>query len=235
MGSAGPSEPCDILVRNGYVLTVDARADGLPVGRRGRPGQPDRGGGTRPGREPPASGPPGCSTPAARPVHPGMIDGHLHSTCHLTRTAFGDDPAVTGGTGLHRVVQRARPTTTSTPARWWPSWRWSATASRPAWSRARPSSRTRWPRPPRLSASACRWPTRSCGTPWTGATRWPPAFPRAPATRQAGPGPPRRAAPAEQGPRGPGARATSPSTAPDRRPRSWSWRPRSAPTTTGSS
>jgi cytosine/adenosine deaminase-related metal-dependent hydrolase len=97
-GSAGP-EGCDLLVRHGYVLTLDDRRTVYPAGAVAVRGSRIVGVGPdaelaarfRPARVLDAQG---------GAVHPGMIDGHLHATCHLTRTAFSDDPAVTGGPGF---------------------------------------------------------------------------------------------------------------------------------------
>ena len=99
MATTGAPEPCDILVRNGYVLTLDAQRTVYPSGAVAVRGNriaavgPDRelAARFRPSRVFDAGG---------APVHPGMIDGHLHSTVHLTRTAFNDDPVVTGGVGF---------------------------------------------------------------------------------------------------------------------------------------
>jgi cytosine/adenosine deaminase-related metal-dependent hydrolase len=91
--------PCDILVRNGYVLTLDAQRTVYPSGAVAIQG--NRIVAVGPDRELAALFRPRRVFDAAgAPVHPGMIDGHLHSTVHLTRTVFDDDPAATGGVGF---------------------------------------------------------------------------------------------------------------------------------------
>jgi cytosine/adenosine deaminase-related metal-dependent hydrolase len=98
-GPEGAPARCDLLVRNGYVLTLDARRTVYPSGAVAIRG--NRIAAVGPDREL-------CARfRAARvldagggAVHPGMIDGHLHATCHLTRTAFDDDPRAAGGPGF---------------------------------------------------------------------------------------------------------------------------------------
>ena len=86
-------EACDLLIRHGYVLTVDPERTVHPDGAIAITGSTIS-----------AVGP--DAEIAARysasrvidargaPVHPGMIDPHVHTTTHLSRTAFSDDPAV---------------------------------------------------------------------------------------------------------------------------------------------
>ena len=84
-GGASAPEACDILVRNGYVLTVDAKRTVYPSGAVAIRG--NRIVAVGPEREVlPRFRPTRVFDAGGAPVHPGMIDGHLHSTCHLTRT-----------------------------------------------------------------------------------------------------------------------------------------------------
>ena len=86
-------ETCDILVTNGYVITMDAARTVHPVGAVAVTG-------TRIV----AVGPETAIAARFRPrraidagggvIHPGMIDAHLHATNHLTRTGFPDDPKI---------------------------------------------------------------------------------------------------------------------------------------------
>jgi 5-methylthioadenosine/S-adenosylhomocysteine deaminase len=86
-------EACDLLIRHGYVLTVDPERTVHPDGAIAITGSiisavgPDAEVATRysASRVIDARG---------APVHPGMIDPHVHTTTHLSRTAFSDDPAV---------------------------------------------------------------------------------------------------------------------------------------------
>jgi 5-methylthioadenosine/S-adenosylhomocysteine deaminase len=94
-GNGGAPEPCDILVRNGYVLTLDPKRTVYPSGAVAIRGNRI----AAVGRDQDLTArfrPSTIFDAAGAPVHPGMIDCHLHSTVHLTRTAFNDDPAVTG-------------------------------------------------------------------------------------------------------------------------------------------
>ncbi len=86
-------ESCDVLITNGYVITMDeARSvhqsgavavTGARIAAVGA--ERDLAARYRPKRVIDALG---------GPVHPGMIDAHLHSSIHLSRTAFTDDPRV---------------------------------------------------------------------------------------------------------------------------------------------
>jgi cytosine/adenosine deaminase-related metal-dependent hydrolase len=95
----GGTEACDLLIRNGYVLTLDGARAVYPSGavairdRQIVAVGPDRevAHRFRCSRVIDADG---------GTVHPGMFDGHLHSTCHLTRTALTDDPRVPATTGF---------------------------------------------------------------------------------------------------------------------------------------
>src|SRR4051812_1677815 len=86
-------ESCDLLIRNGYVLTLDGGRRVFPAGAVAVTGNSIVAVGTdrdlaqrfRPARVIDAAG---------GPVHPGMIDPHVHTSTHLCRTAFPDDPKV---------------------------------------------------------------------------------------------------------------------------------------------
>ena len=98
-GPNGGREPCDLVIRNGYVLTLDAQRTVYPAGSVAIRD-----------REIVGVGPDGDVASRFRAarvldaeggaVHPAMIDGHLHATCHLTRTALADDPRAAGGVGF---------------------------------------------------------------------------------------------------------------------------------------
>ncbi|HET6234890.1 MAG TPA: amidohydrolase family protein [Acetobacteraceae bacterium] len=84
---------CDLLICNGYVMTLDAERRVFACGAVAITGNSIVAVGTdhdlatrfRPQRVIDAGG---------APVHPGMIDPHLHTSTHLCRTAFPDDPKV---------------------------------------------------------------------------------------------------------------------------------------------
>ena len=92
-GTPAQTETCDILIRNGYVLTLDSERRVFPSGAVAITGNSivavgrdqDLAARFRPKRVLDAAG---------APVHPGMIDAHVHTTNHLCRTAFPDDPKV---------------------------------------------------------------------------------------------------------------------------------------------
>ena len=84
-------QDCDILVRNGFVITVDAARTVYPAGAVAILGRdivavgPEREVAARfKGRRVLDAG--------GAPVHPGLIDAHYHVTMHLTRGAVTDDP-----------------------------------------------------------------------------------------------------------------------------------------------
>jgi 5-methylthioadenosine/S-adenosylhomocysteine deaminase len=89
-GSAAPQD-CDLLIRNGYVITVDAKRRIFPSGAVAVAGGTIL-----------AVGPESEISKRFRsrhtldaggaPVHPGMIDAHYHATLHTTRGAVTDDP-----------------------------------------------------------------------------------------------------------------------------------------------
>ncbi|MGF1609720.1 MAG: amidohydrolase family protein [Kiloniellales bacterium] len=91
IAEAGP-RACDLLIRNGYLLTLDDERRVFPDGAVAI-------GGTRilaigPTREIESLYRPRQVIDAAgAAVHPGFIDGHYHATLHLTRGAISDRPA----------------------------------------------------------------------------------------------------------------------------------------------
>ena len=98
----GHPTPCDLLIRNGYVVTMDEERRVFPCGAVAVDGRriaalgPEReiAGAWRGRRVIDAGG---------APVHPGLIDGHYHVTMHGTRGAMSDDPAkpaLGGGGGI---------------------------------------------------------------------------------------------------------------------------------------
>jgi len=90
-GTAGGPDSCDLLVRHGHVLTMDARRTVYPDGAIAING-------TRIA----AVGPTAALAArfkgrrvidaAGAPVHPGFIDGHYHAGLHLSRGSMTDDP-----------------------------------------------------------------------------------------------------------------------------------------------
>ena len=90
-GASDRPQACDLIMRNGYILTVDAARQVFGAA-------PSR----QPGNTILAVGP--DSEIAAgyqashvidvhgAPVHPGLIDAHYHPTLHTTRGAVHDDP-----------------------------------------------------------------------------------------------------------------------------------------------
>lgn len=90
--------PCDLIVRNGYLLTMDAKRRIFPHGSIAISGSRIVGIGTD--REIAAKFTAGRVIEAAGgPVHPGFIDGHTHATLHLTRGAISDRPHQPSDTG----------------------------------------------------------------------------------------------------------------------------------------
>src|SRR5690348_2553948 len=91
--TSAKTETCDILIRNGYVLTLDMERRVLPSGAVAITGNSI----VAVGRDQDLA----ARFKAKRvldaqgaPVHPGMIDAHVHTSTHLCRTAFPDDPKV---------------------------------------------------------------------------------------------------------------------------------------------
>jgi cytosine/adenosine deaminase-related metal-dependent hydrolase len=97
-GAPGAPEGCDLLIRNGYLLTMDGERRVFPSGSVAITGSRIVAVGTdrdlaarfRPRRTIDARG-------AA--VHPGFIDGHTHATLQLTRGAITDRPHDPSDTG----------------------------------------------------------------------------------------------------------------------------------------
>jgi cytosine/adenosine deaminase-related metal-dependent hydrolase len=95
-------EVCDLLIRNGYVVTMDGGRRVFPTGAVAVDGKrvvavgPEREvAATWRGRRVIDAG--------GAPVHPGLIDGHYHVTMHGTRGAMSDDPskpALGGASGI---------------------------------------------------------------------------------------------------------------------------------------
>jgi len=86
-------ETCDILIRNGYVLTLDRERRVFPSGAIAITGNSI----VAVGRDQDLAGrfkAKRVFDAAGAPVHPGMIDPHVHTSTHLCRTAFPDDPKV---------------------------------------------------------------------------------------------------------------------------------------------
>ena len=102
-------QPCDILVRNGFVVTMDEARNVYPAGAVAIEG-----------RRIMAIGPEREIAPRYRPlrtldaggasVHPGLIEGHYHSTMHLTRGAVTDDPnqRAVGGAAVDKPALYSR-------------------------------------------------------------------------------------------------------------------------------
>ncbi|MBT5415613.1 MAG: amidohydrolase family protein [Rhodospirillaceae bacterium] len=88
---ADAPKPCDILIRNAYVVTVDDDRRIFPAGAVAITGR--RIVAVGPEREVAAA------FRAARVidarggvVHPGFVEGHYHASLHMSRGAIGDDP-----------------------------------------------------------------------------------------------------------------------------------------------
>ena len=79
----------DLLIRHGYLLTMDD--DGRPI-EDGAIAVRGRGSSTSAPtpRSRLATSRPARSTPAGAPVHPGLIECHMHATFHTYRGAFSD-------------------------------------------------------------------------------------------------------------------------------------------------
>lgn len=97
MAEAKPT-PCDLVIRNGYVLTMDATRRVFPCGAIAIDGTRIVAVGTD--RDIAAAYAPRRTLDAAGgPVHPGFIDGHTHATLHLSRGAMSDKPGQQHGAG----------------------------------------------------------------------------------------------------------------------------------------
>ena len=91
--AGGPSSPqaCDLLIRNGYVITLDGRRRIFRTGAVAVEGRqitavgPDR-------DVAPRFRPKRVIDAGGAPVHPGFFDCHVHMTLHSTRGAFVDTP-----------------------------------------------------------------------------------------------------------------------------------------------
>jgi 5-methylthioadenosine/S-adenosylhomocysteine deaminase len=93
MNALSQPETCDILIRNGYVLTLDRERRVFPSGAVAISGNAI----VAVGRDQDLAArfkPKRVLDAAGAPVHPGMIDPHVHTSTHLSRTAFPDDPKV---------------------------------------------------------------------------------------------------------------------------------------------
>jgi cytosine/adenosine deaminase-related metal-dependent hydrolase len=98
--SASPAAPeaCDILIVNGYVITLDEDRRIFPTGAVAISGnrivavgrEADLRAALRPRHVMDAHG---------APVHPGYIETHCHATLHTTRGAVTDDPQAFAGLG----------------------------------------------------------------------------------------------------------------------------------------
>ena len=100
LGATPGREPCDLLVRHGYLLTLDPRrtvyADGAVAIK---------------GRTIAAVGPDGdlarrfdagrVLDARGAPVHPGFVDCHVHTTIHTTRGVFPDVPRFVGSSASY--------------------------------------------------------------------------------------------------------------------------------------
>ena len=92
-GTPARTETCDILIRNGYVLTLDGERRVFPTGAVAITGNSI----VAVGRDQDVAArfkAKRVLDAAGAPVHPGMIDAHVHTSTHLCRTAFPDDPKV---------------------------------------------------------------------------------------------------------------------------------------------
>jgi len=90
-GQAMAPVPCDLLVRHGVVLSLDAGRRVFPDGAVAIDG--GRIAAVGPGRELEARFAAGRVIDArGGVVHPGFIDGHTHATLHLSRGCITDDP-----------------------------------------------------------------------------------------------------------------------------------------------
>ena len=92
-GSNGQKTSCDLLIVNAYVLTVDAQRRVLPSGAVAISGARIVAVGPQSEVRARFSGKRVLDARGGV-VHPGMVDAHLHSTIHLSRTAFPDDPKI---------------------------------------------------------------------------------------------------------------------------------------------
>jgi cytosine/adenosine deaminase-related metal-dependent hydrolase len=91
ISAANAPEPCDLMVSNGYVLSMDANRTVYPRGAIAIKGS--RIAAVGPAREVGARFRPRRTIDAAGgAVHPGFIDGHYHATLHLSRGAITDNP-----------------------------------------------------------------------------------------------------------------------------------------------
>ena len=90
-GAQSEPQGCDILIRNGYIISLDARRTVYPSGALAISGNSIV-----------AVGPEREVAPKFRPrrvldaggatVHPGFIDAHYHTTIHLARGVISDNP-----------------------------------------------------------------------------------------------------------------------------------------------
>lgn len=86
---AGGQRPCTLLIRNGYVITMDAERRVFARGSVAIDGRTVVGVGTEADLEA-AFRPARVINAKGAPVHPGFIDAHTHVTLHATRGAFSD-------------------------------------------------------------------------------------------------------------------------------------------------
>src|SRR5580700_4666017 len=97
--AVGAPEVCDILIKNGYVLTLDSRRTVYESGAVAITG--NRIVAVGPERDVvPRFRPRRVLDAQGAPVHPGMIDAHIHASVHLARTVFSDAPAVAAKGGF---------------------------------------------------------------------------------------------------------------------------------------
>ncbi|MFO1056626.1 MAG: amidohydrolase family protein [Dongiaceae bacterium] len=97
-GAPGAPETCDLVIRNGYLLTMDERRRVFPSGSVAITGSRIVAVGTD--RDIAARYKPRRTIDArGAAVHPGFIDGHTHATLQLTRGAITDKPHDPSDTG----------------------------------------------------------------------------------------------------------------------------------------
>lgn len=93
-GNDTPPGNCDILIRNGFLITVDSARRIFPSGAVAITGNRI----AWVGADASADGIRAASTLDAKgaPVHPGLIEPHAHASLHSSRGAMPDDPTAKG-------------------------------------------------------------------------------------------------------------------------------------------